>query len=98
VRVLAFVAGALTAALWLSTCHMADALEAACIKGRIGELQAAAVNRLPWQKSPNYCAGSVYTDADGSLRYGSAQCEAGPGDRILAASCAQALRSLASGD
>lgn len=78
--------------------HLGDSLEAACIKGRLSEAQAAAVNARSWERSPGYCAGNHYDDDAGERREGQAHCEAERFDRVLAAHCSVAAGVARHGD
>ena len=81
------------------TLHFDDAIETACIKGRISAKQADAINDAGHkQREPGYCLGQSYTDDAGTIRQGNAWCQAEEGDRILAGSCSEMLKTLRTGD
>lgn len=89
---------AMTLSLALGCMHVSDAIESACIKGRISEAQAQAINERPWSRNPGYCRGNSYTDDEGEVREGESHCRAEPDDRVLAAHCAAFSRIVRSGD
>lgn len=66
----------------LSACTGPSLIDEACIKGRLSDEQAAAVNKGPWQHLPSY-----NRDADGQCK----DC-AGAGDRILSSKCSQLVK------
>lgn len=97
VLALGMVVGAVTSAV-TSCGRLFDATEAACVKGRLSAKQAMAVNERGWGRGPGYCSGRDYQDAYGVTREGESACDAREGDRVVSASCAQALRSFRWGD
>jgi hypothetical protein len=78
IRRMAWLLGAV-----LSACS-APTFDETCIKGRLSETQAEAVNRGPWGHLPTYNRDSL----------GDCQNCAAPEDRILSASCSDFLKAV----
>jgi hypothetical protein len=78
--------------------YMGDAFESICIKGRISEDQAKAINKKDWLHTPTYCEDQAGENKVGGTYTGQSDCQARKYDRILSAECSQAKRIAEQGD